>query len=93
MTGRQPHDLVFGQYAGMVIGSSHRVLLHTETRELAEHRGERTRRANVCASAASATSTLHSEVSTDVNSTQRRVDWQMSTMTQVRLSRDNGPLG
>ena len=32
----EPHD------PGTAIGSSHRVLLHAETRELAEHRGERT---------------------------------------------------
>ena len=61
--------------------TSHRVLPHAETRELAEHRGERTlARQCVRGRRIGDLGTLHDEVSawsTDVNGTQRGVDWQM----------------
>ena len=69
---------------GTGIGSSHRVLPHAETRELAEHRGERTELDDAPMRARAPRigdlGTLHDEVSawsTDVNGTQRGVDWQM----------------
>ena len=68
---------------GTGIGSSHRVLPHAETRELAEHRGERTElddapmRARAPHRRPRDAARRSVGVVHDVNGTQRGVDWQM----------------
>ena len=79
---------VFEAGPGTGIGSPHRVLLHAETRELAENVAENElssmTRQCLRGRRIGDIGTLYGEVSawsTDVNGTQRGVDWQMKVDT------------
>ena len=67
-----------------VLGPPHRVLLHAQARQLAEHRRKRTefpdtpvRRRTAASPMSQPSERKPSAWSTDVNATQRGVDWQM----------------